>query len=62
MRRFTYAYPRSELAFKGTLADAGADPDGNIVLVIRRRHGADDIIRAARRARVMEWIFVLKHP
>ncbi|MEM3433838.1 MAG: hypothetical protein QXG08_06135 [Candidatus Methanomethyliaceae archaeon] len=38
----------SLLSFKGRLLDVGMDPEGNIVLIIKRRHGAESVLGAAR--------------
>jgi len=44
-------------AFKGTLVDVGLDADGNVIITVRRRYGAEDIVRGMQRLRGREYIF-----
>jgi hypothetical protein len=46
-------------AFKGTLVDVGLDAEGNIVITVRRRHGAEGVARGMRRLRGRECVFKL---
>ena len=44
-------------AFKGTLVDIGLDADGNVIITVRRRYGAEDIVRGMQRLRGREYVF-----
>jgi hypothetical protein len=45
--------------FKGTLVDVGLDAEGNIVITVRRRHGAEDVARGMQRLKGRECVFKL---
>jgi len=44
-------------AFKGTLVDVGLDAEGNIVITVRRRYGAEGVARGMRRLKGRECVF-----
>jgi hypothetical protein len=44
-------------AFKGTLVDVGLDAEGNIVITVRRRHGAEGVARGMQRLKGREYVF-----
>lgn len=46
-------------AFKGTLVDVGLDAEGNIVITVRRRHGAEGVARGIQRLKGREYVFKL---
>ena len=43
-------------AFKGTLVDVGLDAEGNIVITVRRRHGAEGVARGMQRLKGRECV------
>jgi len=46
-------------AFKGTLVDVGLDAEGNIVITVRRRHGAEGVARGMQRLKGRECVIKL---
>ena len=46
-------------AFKGTLVDVGLDAEGNIVITVRRRYGAEGVARGMQRLKGRECVFKL---